>query len=132
MPWNVDTISQPGFSKTVVNAGPSKKKEELSEEEREARTREYFKKNEKNLKMYGMLQKYDDSKRFLQEHPELVCEDTANYLVITCINYEMEEKHDLMAHVAHQCICMQFMLELAKQLDIDPRACIGSFFTRYY
>ena len=77
-----------------------------------------------------MFQKYDDSKRFLQEHPELVCEETANYLVIQCINYEMEEKHELMAHVAHQCICMQFMLELAKQLDVDPRACIGSFFTR--
>jgi cell division cycle protein 37 len=126
----VDTISQPGFSKTVVNAGPSKKKEELSEEEREARTKEFFKKNEKSLKQYGMFQKYEDSKRFLQEHPELVCEETANYLVIQCINYEMEEKHELMAHVAHQCICMQFMLELAKQLDIDPRACIGSFFTR--
>jgi len=130
MPWNVDTISQPGFSKTVVNAGPVKKKEELSEEEREIRTREFFTKHEKNLKTYGMFQKYEDSKRFLQDHPELVCEETANYLVIQCINYEMEEKHDLMAHVAHQCICMQFMLELAKQLDIDPRACIGSFFSR--
>lgn len=36
-----------------------------------------------------------------------------------------------MAHVAHQTICMQYMLELSKQLDVDPRACIGSFFSRY-
>ena len=35
-----------------------------------------------------------------------------------------------MEHVAHQSIVMQFILELAKQLDIDPRACIGSFFSR--
>ena len=32
-----------------------------------------------------------------------------------------------MCHVAHQCICMQYLLELAKQLECDPRACISSF-----
>lgn len=35
-----------------------------------------------------------------------------------------------MEHVAHQCICMQCILELSKQLDVDPRACVGSFFSR--
>lgn len=40
------------------------------------------------------------------------------------------QKHDLMEHVAHQCICMQYILELSKQLDVDPRACVGSFFSR--
>jgi cell division cycle protein 37 len=35
-----------------------------------------------------------------------------------------------MGHVAHQCICIQYLLELAKQLDTDPRACISSFFTK--
>lgn len=130
MPWNVDTISQPGFSKTVVNAAQPKQVEELSEEEKEIKTREFFKKHEKNLKAYGMLQKYDDSKRFLQENPELVCEETANYLVIWCINLEMEEKTSLMEHVAHQCICMQFILELSKHLNRDPRSCVSSFFSR--
>lgn len=130
MPWNVDTISQPGFSKTVFNTDAKKKQEELSEEEREKRTREFFKKHEKEIKAYGMLQKFDDSKRHLQEHPQLVCEDTANYLVIWCINLEMEEKSSLMEHVAHQCICIQFILELSKHLDRDPRSCVSSFFTR--
>ncbi len=36
-----------------------------------------------------------------------------------------------MDHVAHQCIAMQYLLELSKQLDIDPRACIKQFFTKY-
>lgn len=35
-----------------------------------------------------------------------------------------------MEHVAHQVICMQYMLELSKHLEIDPRACVGSFFSR--
>ena len=35
-----------------------------------------------------------------------------------------------MTHVAHQCICMQYLIELSKQLETDPRACISSFFTK--
>jgi cell division cycle protein 37 len=35
-----------------------------------------------------------------------------------------------MEHVAHQSIVMQFILELAKQLEVDPRSCVSSFFSR--
>lgn len=131
MPLNVDTISKPGFAKTVLNKQPARKPEEnLTEEEKETRMKKFVKENEKLCKQYGMMRKYDDSRRFLQEHLDLVCEETANYLVIWSINLEMEEKHELMAHVAHQCICMQYILELAKQLDVDPRACVSSFFSK--
>ncbi|XP_023940239.1 hsp90 co-chaperone Cdc37 [Bicyclus anynana] len=130
-PWNVDTISEPGFTKTIINTKALRPKEEnLTEEEKEAKMRKFINDNEKLLKQFGILRKYDDSKQFLQQHSQLVCEETANYLVIWCINLEMEEKHDLMAHVAHQTICMQYILELSKQLDVDPRACVGSFFSR--
>ena len=67
---------------------------------------------------------------FMLERPHLACEETANYLVIQCLNLEMEEKHGAMEQVAHQCICVQYLLELAKQLDVDPRSCISSFFTK--
>lgn len=131
MPWNVDTISKPGFAKTVINKKPARPKEEhLTEEEREARMKKFIKDNTKDLKHFGMLRKYDDSRQFLKAHDHLVCEDTANYLVIWCINLEMEGKHDLMQHVAHQTICMQYILELAKQLDYDPRACLDAFFSK--
>lgn len=130
-PWNVDTISKDGFAKTVINKKPVRPKDEnLTEEERETRMKKFIKENEKELKHYGMLRKYDDSKTYLKSHGNLVCEDTANYLVIWCINLEMEEKHELMAHVAHQTICMQYILELAKQLDYDPRACVDAFFSK--
>lgn len=130
-PWNVDTISKPGFEKTVINKPPPRPNyDNLSEEEKERIMKEFVKANEKLLKQYGMIRRYDDSKRFLSEHNQLVCENTANYLVIWCINLEMEKKHELMTHVAHQCISMQYILELSKQLDIDPRACVRSFFTK--
>merc|ERR1712086_418330 len=64
------------------------------------------------------------------EHPHLACEETANYLVIHCLNLEMQNKHEAMKQVAHQCICVQYLLELSKQLDVDPRSCISSFFTK--
>uniref|UniRef100_A0A182K0E8 Hsp90 co-chaperone Cdc37 n=1 Tax=Anopheles christyi TaxID=43041 RepID=A0A182K0E8_9DIPT len=130
-PWNVDTISKPGFAKTVINKSAiNRKEEELTEEQKEMNLREFIKKYESQVKEFGMLRKYDDSKKFLQDKHHLVCEDTPNYLVIWCIELEMQEKHELMAHVAHQCICMQYILDISKQLEVDPRACVGSFFQR--
>jgi len=130
-PHNVDTLSKDGFSKTILNTAPKLKNDDLSEEEREKKMKKFVKENEKVIKEYGMLQKFDDSKKFLMEgKTELACDETANYLVLWCLDLEMEGKSELMAHVAHQCICMQYLLELAKQLDTDPRACISSFFTK--
>lgn len=127
-----DTLSQPKFSKTIINKKEETKSyDEMTDEEKEQHMKKFIKENEKLIKQYGMLKRFDDSKKFLQEHNLLVHEDTANYLVIWCINLEMEEKHELMTHVAHQCICMQYMLELSRQLKIpDPRACIAPFFDR--
>lgn len=130
-PWNVDTLSQPKFSKTIINKKEETKSyDEMTDEEKEQHMKKFVKENEKLIKEFGMLRRFDDSKAFLLEHNLLVHEDTANYLVIWCINLEMEDKHELMTHVAHQCICMQYMLELSKQLKTDPRACIGPFFER--
>ena len=41
------------------------------------------------------------------------------------------QKHALMERVAHQTIVMQYILELAKQLERDPRSCVPGFFARY-
>ncbi|XP_050048201.1 hsp90 co-chaperone Cdc37 isoform X2 [Dermacentor andersoni] len=129
-PWNVDTISKEGFQKTILNKPKPKEEVVLTEEEKEQTQKKFVSENESLLKQFGMLQKYDDSKRFLLEHPHLASEYTANYLVLWCIRLEMDDKHELMAHVAHQCICVQYVLELGKQLEVDPRSCISSFFTR--
>lgn len=92
-PWNVDTIGTDGFTKTVINKRSSRKDDDagLSDEEKEKQMKQFVKENEKKLKEFGVLRKYDDSKKFLSENLQLVCENTANYLVIWCINLEMEE-----------------------------------------
>ncbi len=38
-----------------------------------------------------MLKHYEDSKQYLTENSCLVCDDTANYLVVWCIDLEIEE-----------------------------------------
>lgn len=130
-PHNVDSLSRDGFSKTIMNTQQKPKNEDLTEEEREKKMKKFVKENEKKIKEYGMLKKFDDSKKFMMDGmTHLACDETANYLVIWCLDLEMEEKSELMAHVAHQCICMQYLLELAKQLETDPRACISSFFSK--
>ena len=43
------------------------------------------------MKKFGMMKKYDDSERFLTEHPHLTCEETANYLVLWCIDLACEQ-----------------------------------------
>ncbi|GFN77833.1 hsp90 co-chaperone cdc37-like [Plakobranchus ocellatus] len=128
-PLNIDTICKEGKSKTLINK-PAPPPKELTEEEKIEKQQEFTKKYKSEIRKYGMLQKWDDSKSYLTEHNFLVCEETANYLVIWCIDLEVEEKHDLMKHVSHQCIVMQFILELAKSLKTDPRSCVGAFFSR--
>ncbi|XP_047658927.1 hsp90 co-chaperone Cdc37 isoform X1 [Tachysurus fulvidraco] len=128
MPWNVDTLSKEGFSKSVLNIKPEVKEE--TEEEKEKKHKTFVEKYETQIKHFGMLRRWDDSQKFLSDNPHLVCEETANYLVIMCIDLEVEEKHALMEQVAHQTIVMQFILELAKSLKIDPRGCFRQFFSK--
>lgn len=91
MPKNVDTLSSAGFSKTIVNTATKPKYDELSEEEREKKMKQFVKDNEKLMKEYGMLQKFDDSKKFLMDgRTHLASDETANYLVLWCLDLEME------------------------------------------
>lgn len=127
-PWNVDTLSKEGFSKSIVNAKPDVSEE--TEEQKEQKHKTFVEKHEKEIKHFGMMRRWDDSQKYLSDNPHLVCEETANYLVIRCIDLEVEEKHALMEQVAHQTIVMQFILELAKSLKVDPRGCFRQFFAK--
>ena len=58
----MDTISKEGFSKSKINKPLPRVEQELTEEEREAKMKDFVKKNEKDLKAFGWLSKLDDSK----------------------------------------------------------------------
>jgi len=98
----------------------------MTEDEKAEEFLRFVKENDKVVQTFGMLRRYEDSKKFLLEHPHLACEESANYLVYWCVDLAIEEKLQLMDHVAHQCIVIQFLLMLAKQLDRDPRVSLKS------
>ncbi|XP_015755919.1 PREDICTED: hsp90 co-chaperone Cdc37-like [Acropora digitifera] len=129
-PKNVDTLSQAGFTRTIINAPKKNQEDNLSEDEKAEKSQAFMEKYKKEIEHFGMLSDYNDSQEYMRENPHLACEDTANYLALWCINLEVQEKHSLMERVAHQTIIMQYMLELAKSLDTTPRATINSFFVK--
>ncbi|XP_077462176.1 hsp90 co-chaperone Cdc37-like isoform X2 [Stigmatopora argus] len=124
LPWNVDTISKEGFSKSIVNM-----KAEDAPQEKPAEDENFVEKYAKEIRHFGMLRRYDDSQKYLSDNPHLVCEETANRLVAICIDFELDEKHGLMEQVAHQAIVMQSILNLGRALKADPRGCFRHFFS---
>jgi len=82
------------------------------------------------MKNFAILRKYEDSEKFLREHPDLVCDALSTWLTLYCLDLAVEEKFDLADHVAHQAVCIQFMLELAATMKIDPRSTIHPFFSK--
>ncbi|KAM7009332.1 hsp90 co-chaperone Cdc37-like [Tautogolabrus adspersus] len=128
LPWNVDSLSKEGFSKSVLNIKPVTKEE--TGEEKVEKHKTFVEKYSKEIKHFGMLHRWDDSQKYLSDNPHLVCEETANCLVVICIDYEIDEKHALMEQVAHQAIVVQFILDLARTLEVDPRGCFRDFFSK--
>ncbi|KAJ0051150.1 hypothetical protein NL108_014618 [Boleophthalmus pectinirostris] len=127
-PWNVDTISKEGFSKSVLNI--KAEAPEPTDQEKAQKHQSFVDTYSSQIRHFGLLRRWDDSQRFLSEHPHLVCEETASALVHICISMEQEQKQALMGQVAHQAIVMKFILDLAETLQVDPRGCFRHFFSR--
>lgn len=127
--WNVDTLSKPGFEKSVLNK--SKPDEDTSEETWAERYGQFVVKNEKLVKKFAMFSRPDDSELFLKENNHLACEHAASYLAIWCVDLCVQKKLALLKRVAKQTIVMQYLLQLAKSLDVDPRGCITGFYRKF-
>ncbi|CAL8278005.1 unnamed protein product [Merluccius merluccius] len=112
------------FDKSIINATQS------SSDGDQERSKNFIQKYENELRHFGMLRRWDDSQRFLSEQPMLICEETADYLILWCLRLQQEAKEALMEQVAHQAVAMQFILEMASNSQQDPRGCFRLFFQR--
>ncbi|NXT29855.1 CD37L protein, partial [Syrrhaptes paradoxus] len=118
--WNADPVSKEVFNKSFIN----QKRKEMEDDVSESLTQ----KHEQKIRHFGMLSRWDDSQRFLSDHPYLVCEETSRYLMLWCFHLEAEQKRALMEQVAHQAVVMQFIIEIARNCNVDPRGCFRLFF----
>ncbi|XP_065176751.1 hsp90 co-chaperone Cdc37-like [Sycon ciliatum] len=130
-PWNVDTLSQPGFEKSVINKTPEPAPQPESEDAWVDGYSNFVKKNMKEMKQFAMFSRHEDSERFLKDHNYLVCDHGANFLSIWCVDLCVEEKRSLMERVSRQVIVLQYILQLAKSLNADPRGCTGPFYSKF-
>ncbi len=126
-PWNVDTLSKPGFEKTIINPPKESKGDE---DDNHQKLVGFIDKHEDEIKHLGMLSDYNASRDYLRDHPHLVCSDTASYLTMWCVNLQVQGKSSLVERIAHQTIVMQYILELGKQIKRDPRSCVPGFFEK--
>ncbi|XP_026196114.1 hsp90 co-chaperone Cdc37-like 1 [Anabas testudineus] len=110
------------FDKSIINV----QNQHVEMDQDKCKT--FLQKYEQELRHFGMLRRWDDSQRFLADMPQLISEETANYLILWCIRLQQEGKEALMEQVAHQAVVMQFILEMASNSQEDPRGCFRQFF----
>ncbi|KAL7988694.1 hypothetical protein Chor_007613 [Crotalus horridus] len=85
--WNTDFVSKEVFNKSFIN------QKKLKETEDDA-SKSFMQKHEEKIRHFGMLSRWFDSQRFLSDHPYLVCEETAKYLLLWCFHLEAEQTGD--------------------------------------
>uniref|UniRef100_A0A8C8ACD8 Hsp90 co-chaperone Cdc37-like 1 n=1 Tax=Otus sunia TaxID=257818 RepID=A0A8C8ACD8_9STRI len=122
--WNTDSFSKEVFNKSFIS---QYKRKEVEDEDI---SKSFIQKHEQKIRYFGMLGRWDDSQRFLSDHPYLVCEETAKYLILWCFHLEAEQKRALMEQIAHQAVVMQFIIEMARSCNVDPRGCFRLFFQK--
>ncbi|KAF5397824.1 hsp90 co-chaperone Cdc37 [Paragonimus heterotremus] len=127
-PWNIDTICREGKSKTIINSAALKHEEapptDDSEEAAINRLKDFVNKHNKDIRRFGLFQKPLDSQNCLLENPFLVCEETANQLVLWCIDLAMEE-------VGVSSLSLQFnKYHSHLSIDLQNAFCVDFFF--YY
>ncbi|KAK5878775.1 hypothetical protein CesoFtcFv8_024153 [Champsocephalus esox] len=110
------------FDKSIINV------QHLPEDMDQEKCKTFLQKFDQELRHFGMLHRWDDSQRFLAEMPQIICEETANYLILWCMRLQQEGKEALMEQVAHQAVVMRFILEMASTSQQDPRGCFRHFF----
>ncbi|XP_010186074.1 PREDICTED: hsp90 co-chaperone Cdc37-like 1, partial [Mesitornis unicolor] len=122
--WNTDPFSKEVFNKSFIS---QYKRKEVEDEDI---SKSFTQKHEQKIRYFGMLSRWDDSQRFLSDHPYLVCEETAKFLILWCFHLEAEQKRALMEQIAHQAVVMQFIIEMARSCNVDPRGCFRLFFQK--
>jgi len=130
-PLNVDTIGQEAWSTSRVNTVTKSAEIKKSEDEIMSDYQKFVEKYDADIKKFGFFSKMKDSEQFLIDNTHLVCEHTASRLCIFSIDLQVEQKIELMERVSHQAIILQFILELAKSIKVDPRGCFRQFFVKF-
>ncbi|EDQ85430.1 uncharacterized protein MONBRDRAFT_11958 [Monosiga brevicollis MX1] len=130
--WDVDNISKDRSNRTIINAYSKSADEAPKDPEAEVDDMQaFFKNNRSKAIAYAHLKDMKASQKYLAENPELLQDHLASFLVIYCVDCQVDEDDELVRNVARQTVTIQYILELAKSLKRDPRECFNAFFARF-
>ena len=92
---------------------------------------DYVLTHEDTLEKYSEIRSLDDTQEFLLKHCDvLLHEHSQNYMLLSCLEDEMNGKHKRMQLVCRQCQILTHIQELAVSMARDPRDVIRPFFHR--
>ncbi|RXM28079.1 Hsp90 co-chaperone Cdc37-like 1 [Acipenser ruthenus] len=80
-----NAFSREVFDKSFINIQSGNKEAD------EDRSKSFVQQYEEQLKHFGMLNRWDDSQRYLSDHSHLVCEETSNYLLLWCFHLQADK-----------------------------------------
>mmetsp|Transcript_10116 Transcript_10116/g.18422 ORF Transcript_10116/g.18422 Transcript_10116/m.18422 type:complete len:353 (+) Transcript_10116:110-1168(+) len=92
---------------------------------------EYIKKFEKKLETYSKLRTTNLSQGFLIKNPELLHDHCSGYLLLKCLELEMNGDSATMKDVVKQYLIVQYVLDFHKSMGKgDPRDVLNPFFSK--
>lgn len=92
---------------------------------------EFTEQHEALLERYSEVRSLEDTKAFLHSHGAvLLHEHGQSYMLLSCLEDEMNGKRERMKHVARQCQILTNISELAVSMGRHPRDVVLAFFAR--
>ncbi|CAN0015668.1 unnamed protein product, partial [Ectocarpus fasciculatus] len=125
----------PSSSNAVVSMGPAEPGSGVSSSQRDRLAvmsyNDFAIEHEQVLEHYSEVASLEDSKAYLFKKCDIILHEHAqNYLLLSCLEDEMNQKHKRCKLVCRQSQIVSHIVELATSMKRDPREVVLPFFKR--
>ena len=73
---------------------------------------------------------YEKAKKYLLDHPVILSSHAVGYMLLLCLDYQMDDQDEMAFRIATQYQLVQFCLDLASSSRQDPRSAVHPLFQR--
>lgn len=128
--WNVGNLCHVVEDRTIIVEDKKENTKAAAGPASALDYEKYVKSYQGLLKMFGKIRPFKESQDFLERHTDLLNEHATGFLLLWCLELEMDGKTDEMKEVARQQMLLQYVLDLAKSMHADPRSALRPFFSK--
>lgn len=129
--WNVDNICHTAAEKTIVSPGTTAPSRIGPESEKDAVTSyaKFVEEHEAELEEF-LGSTMDEARQRLHTNGDLLHEHAQSYILLSCLEDEMNGEHDKMLVSARNSQILSHVTELATSMNRHPRDVVLPFFKR--